>query len=261
MEDTLICDREHGIYVVADGITRQDVTEYELIEDNKISYNISQKFCQTFAEVMVCEMLGTVEKELVSEKMRRSFSKANLAVKDLVDDYVYEHPSAKTEIPGTVAICAMVYNDALYYGSVGDCIGILVRNGKKIIFSDKQTTYAYKRAKVERDRVTLVNEYVNNPTNPFGYGVINGDTNALKYFKVSHLSLEYGDEIYLLTDGIADYIRYCDHEEYSKLTVDEILKSAVKMEENLLGENCSYDDMALIRIKWTSNPKGLIIEN
>lgn len=260
MEDSLVCDAEHNVYVVADGITRQDATEYDRKKDNKISHDISNEFCHVFAESFVGETLGMDGSELISEKFRRSFVKANASVKKISDAYLEEMPSAKSEPPGTVAVAAAIYNDVLYFGSVGDCVGVLVRNGQKIIFSDKQTSFAFGKAGIERDRALLQRDYINNPANPYGYGVINGNPNAVKFFKVGHLSLEYGDTVYLVSDGVADYIRYCDYGVYADKTVEEIISAAVELEERLRGKGCSHDDMAVIRIKWTSNPENLIIE-
>ncbi len=198
-----------------------------------------------------------IKDERINDKLIAAFNNANNEFKKISDEYISNHPdiasSQNFELPGAVGIAVVIYNDTLYFGSVGDCVGILVRNGRKMVFSDKQTTYAFDKAGFERDRAKLKQEYINKPDNPYGYGVINGESDAVEFFSVGHLALEYGDTIYIVSDGIADYIRYCNPAVYEKKTVKEIISEAVKLEETIHGSNCSHDDMSIIRIRWTSN--------
>lgn len=257
LEDSYACYNNQNIYVVSDGITRQNADEYKIIENNCIAQNVSKKFCSAFYEAIVGELFGMVRGERIHDKLITAFNYANGEVKKISDEYISNYPeiasSPNFELPGAVGITAVIYNDTLYFGSVGDCVGILVRNGRKMIFSDKQTTYAFDKAGVERNRELLKQKYVNKPDNPYGYGVINGEVDAVKFFNVGHLALEYGDTIYLVSDGIADYIRYCNPSVYERLTVDEIILEAVKLEETIHGTNCSHDDMSIIRIRWEAN--------
>lgn len=273
MEDAVYFDKEHNVYVVADGITRQDPKEYERCKGFSISAEVSNKFCYAFGEAFVSDSFESNESKYIYDKFIRAFKEANREVARLVADYKRVEG---TELPGTVAIASAIRNDTLYFGSVGDCMGILVRNGRKIVFSDKQTTYAFDKAGVERDRDLLQKKYINKPDNSYGYGVINGEEKAVDFFNVGHLSLEYGDTVYLVSDGIADYIRYCNPAVYADMPIEDIISSAVRLEEELYKEKrsrsknennknadtekCPHDDMAIIRIKWTSNSKNLIIE-
>lgn len=265
MEDAVYFDEEHNVYVVADGITRQDPKEYDRTDDYSISFEVANKFCYAFGESFVSDPFENNDNKYIYEKIIRAFKQANKEVGKLVVNYKRVEG---TELPGAVGIAAAIHNDTLYFGSVGDCMGILVRNGRKIVFSDKQTTYAFDKAGVERDRDLLQQKYINKPDNSYGYGVINGDDNAVNFFNVGHISLEYGDTIYLVSDGIADYIRYCNPGVYADMTIDEIISAAVRLEDELYkekrsrsknendknsaAEECPHDDMSIIRIRWKS---------
>ncbi len=262
-EDYLRLDERRHVYVVADGITLQKPLRYPA-SGKSLPQEIAQKFCNVFVDTLCSELLVLLREEQIPEKFAVAFKGANKKVSELLceyddaikyrlDGYLDEGSDVSVtdvEKPGAVALAAAVYNDTLYYASVGDCVGILVRNGQKIVFADKQTSGAFEKKKVESDRKTLQREYINNVNNPCGYGVVNGDERAEKFFNVSHISLEYGDVVYLLTDGVADYVRYSSYSSYASLSAQEIIDQAVEFE----GKD-EHDDMALIVVKWKSDLK------
>lgn len=257
-EDYCLVDTKNNIYLVADGITRQDKSEYALMENRKtsISYRVGEAFCNAFHHSAVSEIRKLKIGEDLSDGLKASFTVADQIAKRIIDEYLPMLPPG-AELPGCVAIAAIVHNDTLYFGSVGDCMGILIRNGKKIIFADKQTTFAFRKLGIEKDRERLQKEFINHPQNRYGYGVINGDPAAQEFFHVSHLSIQYGDSIYLMSDGVSDYIQYCNPSEYEKMSVKDILSEARKAFHELNGPEAFCDDMTLIRIRWTGDGQWL----
>ncbi|MBE7086980.1 MAG: hypothetical protein E7369_01610 [Clostridiales bacterium] len=258
MEDAYYCDSVKNVFVVADGVTRQDPKEYETESDESISTLVAKTFCEVFSTELSKDLIGHEANAEMNKKFSTAFSKANESILKLNENYYKILPQKPLEAPGTCVLAGVVRNDTLYYAGLGDCVGVLIRNGKSIVFSTKQTDYAFKVARLERDRARLVKEYINNPHNPYGYGIANGDENANAYFSVSHIKLEYGDVVYLMTDGVADYITGVNPNVLKNKTTKQILSSVVKMYKNISGDDCSYDDMALIKIEWRNKTKRLI---
>ncbi len=252
-EDYLICDELNKIYVVADGISRSD-EEYRDFEDDKsVSGKVSEVFCNSMHK-LIKEMLLTEQNiEDFEGNLIRSFEIANEEVERFLSTYSdyymtrsYNQDGKYYEKPGCVAIAAFIFGNKLYYGSVGDCMGILYRGGRRIIFSDKQTDYAFTQINIERDRYKLYSEYVNKPDNEYGYGVVNGDKDAVKYFAVSRLDLEAGDIIYIASDGVCDMIKYGDVEKVSSCDLDVLMEKEDNRRDELGIRN---DDKAIIKIK------------
>ncbi|MCM1306439.1 MAG: TIR domain-containing protein [Bacteroides sp.] len=256
-EDYLICDNTNKIYIVADGISRSR-DEYRKFlkkepDDKSISRRVSEVFCDTLHRHIKDIILSGQDENHLKRSFENAFNLANESVEKFLstrNDYIYT-PRGKRggkyfEKPGCVAIAAFICGRKLYYGSVGDCMGILVRNGRRIVFSEKQTEYAFHHLKVENDRKRLYSEYVNKPKNPYGYGVINGDKNAGEFFSPAHLDLESGDEIYIVSDGISDFISYCDVSKITNCKLENLIKKEDARRKKLGIRN---DDKAIIRIK------------
>lgn len=266
MEDHCICDDARDIYVIADGITRQNRAEYDAY-GSSISKEIAKTFCEKFYDAILQSSLHVQGIKDEEAHFAKALREANEKVKDIADKYVEKF--AKTfadekgffERPGCVCVAGAVYQDILFFASAGDCMGILVRNGKKIVFADKQTSYAFHVAGVEKDRAVLHEKYVNVSSNPFGYGVVNGEEGVNAFFNVSHLRLEFGDILYFVSDGISDYIQYGDPEKYNKLSLDKIIEKAIAEKEALNGKGCHHDDICIIRAYWGNGSKSCGIVN
>lgn len=255
-EDYLICDEFNKIYVVADGISRSE-EEYgrylENVDSDSISGKLGKIFCDKLHAVLKEILLNAQSEENLERDFKNAFEFANKDVENFLnsrEDYFYTRKFKRGtkyyEKPGCVAIAAFIFGNKLYYGSVGDCMGILIRGGRRIIFSDKQTDYAFTQMKIEKDRYKLYSEYVNKPENPYGYGVVNGDKGAVNFFAVSRFELETDDEIYITSDGASDFIKYGGISKISRLSLDAIMK---KEDERRASLGTRNDDKAIIRIK------------
>lgn len=250
-EDYLICDGYNKIYLVADGITRSH-KEYESFlkgesQNNSITQKVSKHFCDSMYATLKEMLLDEQDEEDLFGLFKNAFVLSNEKVKSFLDNHKNEYfegiiDNTYYEKPGCVAIAACILGNKLYYGSVGDCMGILVRGNRRIIFSDKQTDYAFKIDRVERDRKKLYEEYVNIPENLHGYGVVNGDKNASEFFKVSRIELEEGDVVFIVSDGISDLIQYGDINDIINLPLENLIDKA-------RDTNRGDDDKAIIRLK------------
>lgn len=255
-EDYLICDDFNKIYIVADGISRTEREYADFLGGSgadSIARTVSEVFCNSLHSSLKEVILNAQSEDNLERDFISAFETANASVEKLLKTRTHYYLTRKYksgtdyyEKPGCVAIAAFIFGGKLYYGSVGDCMGILIRGGRRIIFSDKQTDYAFTQLNVEDDRYRLCREYVNKPQNPYGYGVVNGDNNAVKFFAVSRFGLEAGDRIYIVSDGVSDLIKYGDADKIAKYSLEKIMRKEDERRASLGKRN---DDKAIIRIK------------
>lgn len=256
-EDYLICDELNKIYIVVDGISRSPEEYKEFLDESEngetsIARKVSEVFADTLHELIKETILYAQTEEQLERDLKNAFETANNAVeKFLIDreDFFWtrrRRTDRYYEKPGCVAVASFLFGGKFYYGSVGDCMCILIRNGKRIILSDKQTDYAFTQMNVEKDRYKLNSEFVNKHENFYGYGVVNGDKNASKFFAPAHIELETGDEIYIVSDGLSDYIKYGDVSKISKCSLKQLME---KEDERRAALGKRTDDKAVIRIK------------
>lgn len=240
-EDYVINDNKNGIFVVMDGISRKR-EEYK--NNQSIAYDVSKTFADNIYNHIKEELVKCKDFKDAKLMLTDAFKKANKAVDVMLESRKSEFKGY--EYPGAVGIVAFTLNNILCYGAVGDCMGILVRGNNKIIFSPKQTTFAFDVLNHERERNLLYDEYVNIKSSPYGYGVINGDKNAIEYFNISYINLDLGDVIYLVSDGVSDLIEYKKVNDYIDLSLEEIIDESI-IQDKLMNKS-HLDDKTIIKI-------------
>lgn len=240
-EDYIIDDSTHNIYIVMDGITR---SKEEYKNNGSMAYDVSKLFADSIYEYICKNVSKCKDFKDARGMLIQGFNSANAIVDEMLKSRIDEHSGY--EYPGSVGIVAFVINRMLVYGSLGDCMGILLRGNHKIIFSPKQTTYAFDYLKHEKERQLLVKQYINNPDCPYGYGVVNGDPRAVNYFNVSYINLDRGDVAYLVSDGASDFIEFNKNGYINSLSLAEIIEESTKQDIEL--NKASIDDKSIIRI-------------
>lgn len=249
-EDAALCDDANNIYVVADGITRKEGYDSD--------YSVAKTFTEKFTESFVQKLKKDIKEIPIktADLVKNCFVQSSVTTKESLltdDEYVKELEKAENraktkniyfESPGCVAAVAVIERGTLYYGNVGDCAVVLVRNEQPVVLTRTQTTYAFKVEKHENDRELLYSSYVNKPENKRGYGVVNGDENVSEFFTVGSVKLQSGDFVYLMSDGIKDF--FVDSYENSFNAKD--LKDIFKMQEE--ESKADLDDRTIIRIKF-----------
>ena len=241
-EDYIIHDEDNSVFIVMDGISRKKE------EVNKNGFSMAANVAEIFAKEMhkfILEHKTMMDCfDHISMVLCEGFNRANKAVKDMLDANVKYYQGF--ELPGAVGIVAVIVGRMLVYGSLGDCMGVLVRNKQKIIFSQKQTTFAFDIIGVEKDRELLMKEYVNNKESEYGYGVVNGQADAVKYFNISYVNLDKKDVIYLASDGVSDLIQYGKIETFINKSLKEIIE--MSNEQDLMIGKPYFDDKSIIKI-------------
>ena len=202
-EDYLISDEDQGIFIVADGITRPHA-EYTG-QASSAAYTAAKVFCQSAYRTLKSGLARCTDGHAVERLLSDAFSEGNAEVAQWNKTWLLTHQENKLYKPAAVALCAVVHKDTLYFGYVGDCIGVLIRGNCRYVFAERQTQAA---GKLRPTKEQLYLNYVNNPGRKHAYGIINGDPLACALTVYSHFGLESGDRIILSTDGLANMLLY-----------------------------------------------------
>ena len=233
-EDYYINDSQNNIYIVMDGITRNK-KEYK--GNGSIAYDVSKLFAETIHDYIATNLPNCNDFKTAKLMLEEGFIIANRAVDELLIQR--EKEFIGYEKPGAVGIVSFILNKKLVYAAVGDCMGILVRDKQKLVFSLEQTSFPFTYLDPNNDREYIVANFVNNPDNDYGYGVVNGEEGAKHYFNVSYINLENGDKIYLVSDGISDLIQYAKVENFVNCSLEELMDKSTKQDTLM---NKPYND-------------------
>ena len=242
-EDYLIDDPQNNIYIVMDGISRKRC-EYSK-SGNSIAKDVSKLFAETIHKYIEAEMSKVKDFKDAKLLLEEGFKKANKEVDIMLKSRRSEFEGY--EYPGAVGVVSFMVNDILYYGSLGDCMIILLRGDQKIILAKKQTTFAFDILNHERDRELLALQYINNKDEPYGYGIVDGNKDAHHYFNISYMNLDRNDIVYLVSDGVSDYIEYNKNDLINSLSLNQIIEESNK--QDIIMNKPYFDDKAIIRIK------------
>ena len=240
-EDYLIIDSNNEIFMVADGVTRND-EEY----DKGIHHAgvVSKLFLDSTYDYLTKNVLDSYSRKNIVRLIKEALKYGN----NKVFEYNKENASKINSIeqPGSCFAIGLIFEDTFYFTGGGDCIITVIRNGSRINLFSPQTEYAFKYLKIEKDRKLLMDEYVNNPANPYGYALANGDRKLMSMIEPSYFQVESGDIIFVSSDGASDLIRFGPIEDLSKKSLEDIIAMSNKQDESL--GKAYFDDKAIIRI-------------
>ena len=240
-EDYLIVDSNNEIFMVADGVTRNN-DEY----DKNIHHakSVSKLFLDSAYEYLTQNVLESYSRKNITRLIKEALKYGNGKVFDY--NKAHQNEIQGIEQPGCCFAMGLIFEDTLYYTGGGDCIITVIRNGNRINLFSPQTEYAFKYLKVEKDRKLLMDEFVNNPKNPFGYALANGDRSFMSMIEPSYFQVESGDIIFISSDGASDLIRYGSINDLTKKSLEDIIELSNKQDDSL--SKAYHDDKAIIRI-------------
>ena len=210
-------------FVVADGITRDpdcqiDLNERNVLESLKYYPNPSGA---RFAAEKACQEFMAYCSHTSDETVRDSLIKANRAVKILNDENIKYVDYLINDYWGCVAAAAVIKDDKLFWGVIGDCEVVVFSNSGQVKLKSPNSMEAFDRA-VEvqsikfdwakpQGRKKVRSQFRNNPDQIINgectsYGAITGESSAEKFIYTGEFQLENGDLVLLYTDGFAPTI-------------------------------------------------------
>lgn len=213
-EDYLLESNNHPIFTVGDGVT--------------LSISPGQKYplpsgAGEVAKIFCKESISQAEKNYSSfgkGDILKIFKKANT----VVGEYNKKQGRIKKRINywdvdyfSATGAFALVKEDKFYWGSICDSqIAHFDKSGKLKFISDDGWSYFNEHkpenwGKMEiKEKTVYMHKIMRNNVNKnklTGYGVINGENNALKYVNSGSLDIHTGDFFLVFTDGFAPYMK------------------------------------------------------
>ena len=197
-EDRLLVDKERGIFIVLDGVTRPH-GEYEAAPFESAAGEVGDIFLNQVYSYICDHLSDPSPKIILEDAVRIANEKINKYRKlKSIDEWSF--------FPSTLGIISILRGKTLHYLCVGDCIGVLIRYNSKIIFGRELTVKAVDICQATKsERYAL---YCNHPENHLSYTVFNGDDVVMDGVQYSLIDLHEGDILFLASDGIADYLKY-----------------------------------------------------
>ncbi len=238
-EDYILCDPGRGIYLMLDGITRVH-KEYE--DGPSASAEVTSLVAET-AYRYLCQNLSQNNGD---QALREAALMANAAV----SEYRKRRPLENWVFyPGTLGIFAVIQDNVLHYLCLGDCLGALLRGSSKILFGRQFSLEAAELRDVSK--TVRYDEICNHPEHPLAYGIFNGDEAAAQLMEQASLDLHPGDTVLLLSDGLADYVRYIKLDALRRLTPEEMIRDSGRFDAPPYAAYA--DDKAIIKIDCVSS--------
>lgn len=138
---------------------------------------------------------------------------------------------------GTVGIVFTIEDTFFNYGYIGDCYAMIIRDNNRRIFTECQTDMI-SRHKREYSSDEIRFDICNHVNHPCGYGVWDGNHNAMDFVKFGSIKIKKGDVILMYTDGM--------HLEVKNKSIYELTKCLLN--ELFMDYEDGMDDRSCIRI-------------
>ncbi len=237
-EDRLLVDKERGIFIILDGVTRVH-SEYEHFPQQSAAGEVGDIFLKEVYSY-ICDHLSDRSPRLILEDAVRI---ANAKIKDYRKK---KSPDEWVFYPSTLGIISILRDKTLHYLCVGDCIGVLMRFNSKIIFGREFALEAVDLCNVtKKERYDI---YCNHPENHLSYTVFNGDDVVMEGVEYSFIDMREGDILILATDGIADYLKFEKISDLMLQSTEEMISRSDEYDKPPYAEYA--DDKTLIKLSF-----------
>lgn len=209
-------DKDYGIFVVADGITRDPNKIKKIVIDfsnkelaKKISKNYPRPSPAKIAADLFCKSF--VKYYNNSFDIFELFKKANDKIRLLNKKKNKKQDYLGNDFWACVASGAILSNNRLYWGFISDCgLAVFDESGKlkfrtnnegpskqiDALLKKRGTSFAF-----QKGRRLARKFYRNNPAESFSYGAITGEQKSLYYVRTGEIKVNCGDYIIFFSDG------------------------------------------------------------
>lgn len=212
-EDDTFVDSENGIFILLDGVSRDKING--IYPNPSPSYEVSEIFAKKVYSYMRKRI--SLEDDYL-KIIKDAFKEGNSEIKKYNQLYKDEF------LPGTVGIIAIIKRNQLFYGYIGDCIGILANRTIKKEFTKCQTKLVHEHKK-EFTANQIRQDICNNVQHPYAYGVLDGREGALNFVVTGQINLDKYQKMILLTDGLEEVAKKIPLEELISSNAGELISS------------------------------------
>ena len=229
-EDFIICDSKNNIFILLDGVSRD---------------RENGKYPNPSPAKEVSELLGTQIHLGIYSALSDSMDILKI-IKDsiLESNRLVANYNIKNELSffaGAVGIIAVLKDYKFYFCYIGDCSGRLIRESKIILFTEIQTDEINKHKK-EYSSYEIRHVICNNPSHPYSYGVLNGNSHAEFFLRSGVLQVYPQDHIILSSDGLEPFLSKLNSKKLQANCAEQLLQMAI------IENNINQDDRSIIKI-------------
>lgn len=217
IEDSFGFDKKKSFLAVADGVTRDPV---EVLPETKAEFAVNYPNpspAKITSDIFTEQFLKIRNYNLKS--VRLAFKYANDKIRNWNRLHIPKPDYLTRDLAGCVASGAIIQGNQFWYGFICDCgIAVFDESGKlkfrtqdegpakhdKYIWRDKRLqNISWRKPKARR----IIREYYrNNPLEKHSFGVLTGQSNALRYIRAGSGRLKKGDILVVYTDGLEPII-------------------------------------------------------
>ncbi|MFQ8601088.1 MAG: PP2C family protein-serine/threonine phosphatase [Oscillospiraceae bacterium] len=238
-EDYYLTDEANQIYMVLDGVTRNH-DEYTEMQQESPARTVSQLFAASVQRMLGGEAVRQKAPPEIKRILREAVEQANRDVAAYCAGKQWRY------LPATVCVICMIIEQTAYYAYIGDCIGMLLRDGQKIRFTQEQTKLL-SLFKEQFTKEQIQTQICNRAAHPYGYGVINGEPAAMDFLRISHIRLEPGDTLLLASDGLSALLEFAPPEALQKEPLEGLIQASKQYDTPPFHRYT--DDKTLVRLQ------------
>jgi hypothetical protein len=213
-EDAHFIDAKNGVFVVADGVTR-DRDEQGIYPYPSPAAGAALAAAENIGRALLLMHEGGTL--ITKQEMAAAFESGNGAVRAYSTDSGFwdNHDYLLRDLPGAVASALTMLDDATFtWGYIGDCGAARIRSNGQVRWhtpddvTDVRQHFPKADEMSRSERNMLIRQNFRNkpgaghPT----YGVLTGEEEALRYVKTGIRSYDPGDLELVYSDGIAPFI-------------------------------------------------------
>jgi len=214
-EDRFLQSRKFPIFAVADGVLMV-VKPGEKYPVPSGAGEVAKIFCNS-----AVEQAEKIFEGFQNEDIRDVFAKANSKIerynsrcgrtKKTINFFDFDYFCA-------TAAFALIKNSELYWGSVGDSRVALADKNGKIKFASRDQVEPIEKLAARKishpkpqEKKYFQQKYYRNKLGPkgelIGYGVIDGEKEALRYVEYGKAKIQKGEQLFIYTNGFTPYFK------------------------------------------------------
>ena len=227
-EDCVFCDRDKGVFILLDGVSRDNVEGKYPIPSPAV------EAVQLLKESIYRSLLHSGGEP--EDRLWEAIEAANKEVNQYNQIHNFDFAA------GAVGIIALISNNWFYYAYIGDCSGRVITGQEVKVFTTCQTSNISKY-KQEYTTYEIRNIICNDIKHPCGYGVLNGGEGAMDFIQTGRINIGSVDQIILSSDGMEDYLLQRPANVIQEKDARGLLDDAMKFNNKL------QDDRSIIKIE------------
>lgn len=208
IEDRLLISDKYPIYAVADGVTLA-LKDKEYYPDPSPVAEVAEIFCKTAVEES-----EQIYNDLTSDGILKVFKEANTKLGEY--NKKHAHKSPDQDLFHTTASLAVVKENRVYWGNVGDSEINLFSRDKRRLFQTPRMQKGYTNHPPEREKMAvhekmkldraLGRNKISQDGYLLGYGVLTGESAALNYVDYGAVAYAKENLLFVITDGFTPYL-------------------------------------------------------